>query len=75
MKKLGSNEAAIQKTLHLILTKALPPNISKLNSLLYFEQTVRLEKTFNKTFVLNLAKIIGFISKVGGLTKFEQIAS
>ena len=73
-KKLGTNEAAIQKTLHLILTKALPPNIAKLNTLLYMEQMVRLDKTFNKPFLVNLAKIIGYISKVGGLTKFEQIA-
>ena len=73
-KKLGTNEAAIQKTLYLILNKALPPNIRKLNALLFLERMVRFDRTFNKAFLVNLAKIIGFISKVGGLTKFTEIA-
>ena len=60
--------------MQLILNKALPPNISKLNALLFLERMVRFDRTFDKAFLINLAKIIGFISKVGGLTKFTQIA-
>ena len=74
IKKLQGNEAAIQKTIVLILTKALPSIINKINALLYFELHVRVARTYNKEFVQNLATIIGYVSKVGGLTKFAQIA-
>ena len=74
IKKLQGNEVAIQKTIVLILTKALPSIINKINALLYFELHVRVARTYNKEFVQNLATTIGYVSKVGGLTKFAQIA-
>ena len=47
--------------------------ISKVNAMLHFERKVRSSKSFDKDFLQNLAKIIGIVSKVGGLTKFAEI--
>ena len=73
IKKLGSNEAKILQVQHLILSKALPQIISKVNTLLLFERRIRIERSLNKDFLSNLVQIIGYISRTGGLTKFEQI--
>lgn len=47
--------------------------IIKVNAMLHFERKVRTSKSYDKDFLQNLAKIIGIISKVGGLTKFTEI--
>lgn len=47
--------------------------ISKVNAMLHFERKVRTSKSYDKDFLQNLAKIIGIISKVGGLTKFAEV--
>lgn len=47
--------------------------IIKVNAMLHFERKVRTSKSYDKDFLQNLAKIIGIISKVGGLTKFSEI--
>ena len=41
--------------------------------LLYLESFVCNERTLDKAFLTNLAKIVGMVSKVGGLTKFPDI--
>ena len=69
-KKLGNNEVAITKTQLLILSKALPQMISKVNLMVLFEGKVRTNNAFDKEFIKCLAQIIGFVSRVGGLTKF-----
>ena len=73
MKKLGTNEVAISKTQLLILSTALPKIIAKVNLMLHFERLVRTNATFDKAFLRHLAQIVGLISRVGGLTKFESI--
>ena len=47
--------------------------IRKVNAMLRLEGKVRSSKHFDKDFLQHVAKIIGLVSKVGGLTKFAEI--
>ncbi len=73
-KKLGTNEKAIILTQFKILSAALPLQIDKMSMLLRLESLVHRVGTFDKAFLQNVASIIGLVSKVGGLTKFVDIA-
>ena len=74
-KKLGANETAVSQTQLLILSKALPQLVAKVNALLLFERMVCTVTRYDRAFLTNLAQIVGLVSKVGGLTKFPAIAN